>query len=258
MLAEQQSTFNIDDGLRRFQTARAEFRTYLVAKRELEWRVRHALPSTNQFRKATEQLIWNSGVSHFQSCADDCAERFGASGPGGSFPGFESFIDVFYGNAQDVKTRVPEWSRKLYVRWSPPKRRGRGVRKPVPSRPTLMDRSLFRDLQRRALSFMTTVRALPGFNAAWEKKCVPTGVALVVEDGDLRAKEQRFRKNLARAARALENSPLCAQDVHDIALVLRRVIPSRGAAREILRCIGRLSGGEVRRSQNCAQGVAKQ
>ena len=69
-----------------------------------------------------------------------------------------------------------------------------------------------------------------------------------MEDGALRAKEQRFQNNLTRAAQALENSPLCAQDVRDIALVLRRVIPSQGAAREILRCVGRLPGDEAARS----------
>ena len=58
---------------------------------------------------------------------------------------------------------------------------------------------------------------------------VHTGFAFVVADGDLRAKEAVFLKNLAKAERVLEESPLCAQDVLDIALILRRMVPNDAA-----------------------------
>ena len=73
---------------------------------------------------------------------------------------------------------------------------------------------------------------------------VPAGVALVVEDGDLLAKEQRFRNNFAKAERALNETPLCMQDVCDVALALGRVLPSQGATRVVLRFVGRCPGDE--------------
>ena len=83
---------------------------------------------------------------------------------------------------------------------------------------------------------MRAVRALPRFNPAWERKMVRGGPALVVEDGDLRASEARFRTNLAKADRVLEETALCAQDWLDIALVLRRSLAS-GVAQNVLRFV---------------------
>ncbi len=225
--------------LHRFHTARAAFRAYLITKTELEWRVRRLLPAQDKFRKAAEQLIWTSGVSHFQSCADECAERFGASCPGAVFPGFDSFIDVFYGNAQQVDTRVLEWSRKLLAQPPPPPRK----RKRGTPRPILLDRALLRDAGRYALAFMTAVRALPGFKKQWETKMVSVPVAaFVVEDGNLSAREKRFRRNFAKAERALDETPLCTQDVCDVALVLSRLLPSQLATRVVLRFVGKCPG----------------
>ncbi len=229
--------------LHRFHAARAAFRAYLITKIELEWRVRRLLPGQDKFRKAVEQLVWTSGVSHFQSCADDCAARFGASSPGATFPGFDSFMDVFYGNAQQVDTRVPEWSRNLLVQLSPPKRRKRGVKNTPRPRPTLLDRALLRDTGCYALAFMTAVRALPGFKKKWENKTVSSPVAtFVAENGGLSAKESGFRRNFAKAERALDETPLCAQDVCDVALVLGRVLRSQLATRVVLRFVGKCPG----------------
>ena len=225
-----------DLGLRCFLEARALLREWLVAKEELLWRIRYILPERDRFRKATERLLYNNGVSHFQSYADDCAARFGAAQADGRFPRFDSFIDVFYGDAQLVVTRVPQWSRMLFeVRsLSPPRKKRRGEPKRKPARPTLLDRSLLRDAGERARAFMRAVRALPHFNPAWESKMVAAGFAFVVADGDLSAKEAVFLKNLAKAEQVLEESPLCEQDVLDIALILRQLLPASDAAKRVL------------------------
>ena len=84
---------------------------------------------------------------------------------------------------------------------------------------------------------MRAVRALPHFNPAWEKKTVRGGPALVVEDGDLRASEARFRTNFSKAERVLEDTPLCAQDWLDMALVLRRGLLASDVAQKVLRFV---------------------
>ena len=248
--------------LQRFLEARALLREWLVTKEELLWRIRHVLPERDGFRKATERLLYNSGVSHFQGCADDCAERFGSphsrsayplsrSGAvqaDGRSPRFDSFIDVFYGDVQEVQTRVPQWSRRLFeVRnRSPPRKQRRGDPKRKPARPTLLDRSLLRDVGERARAFMRAVRGLPHFKPAWENRMVHTGFTFAVADGDLRAKEAAFLKNLANAERVLEESPLCAQDVLDIALILRQLLPASDAAKRVLSFVCTcLSGGGI-------------
>lgn len=101
-----------DPDLQRFLEARELLREWLVTKEELLWRIRYILPERDRFRKATERLLYNSGVSHFQSYADDCVARFGAAQANGRFPRFDSFIDVFYNDAQQVVTRVPHWSKR--------------------------------------------------------------------------------------------------------------------------------------------------
>ena len=63
---------------------------------------------------------------------------------------------------------------------------------------------------------------------------VTAGFAFVVADGDLSTKEAVFLKNLAKAERVLEESPLCAQDVLDIALILRQLLPASDAAKRVL------------------------
>ncbi len=170
----------------------------------------------------------NSGVSHFQSCGDECAERFAAAQADGEFPCFGSFIDVFYGDAQQVRARVPEWVAAFRRARSPPRKRRRGEPKPRAKQPTLLDRSPLRDAGRRAGDFMRAVRALPHFNPSRERKMVRAGPALVVEDGDL----------LASEARVLEETALCAQDWLDVALVLRRSLAS-GVAQNVLRFVAK-------------------
>ena len=225
-----------DPGLQCFLETRALLREWLVTKEELLWRIRHTLPERDRFRKATERLLYSSGVSHFQSCADDCAERFGAAQADGRFPRFGSFINVFYGDAQQVESRVPEWSKRLFeVRSrSPPRKKRRGEPKRKPAQPALLDRSLLRDAGWQARAFMRAVRGLPHFNPAWESKMVAAGFTFVVADGDLSAKEAMFLKNLAKAERVLDESPICAQDVLDIALILRQLLPASDAAKRVL------------------------
>ena len=53
-----------DLGLQCFLEARALLRDWLVTKEELLWRIRHILPERDRFRKATERLLYNSGVSN--------------------------------------------------------------------------------------------------------------------------------------------------------------------------------------------------
>ena len=86
---------------------------------------------------------------------------------------------------------------------------------------------------------MRAARALPHFNPAWERKMVRGGPALVVEDGDLRASEARFRMNLAKAEQVLEETLLCAQDWLDMALVLRRGLLASDVVQKVLRFVAR-------------------
>ena len=117
---------------------------------------------------------------------------------------------------------------------SPARKKRRGEPKRKPARPTLLDRSLLRDVGERARAFMRAVRALSHFNPAWESKMVHAGFTFVVADGDLRAKEAVFLENLAKAERVLAESPLCAQDVLDIALILRRAHLASDAAKSVM------------------------
>ena len=126
---------------------------------------------------------------------------------------------------------------------SPPRKKRRGEPKRKPARPTLLDRSLLRDVGERARAFMRAVRGLPRFKPAWESKMVAAGFAFVVVDGDLSAKEAVFLKNLAKAERVLEESPLCAQDVLDIALILRQLLPASDVARRVLHSVWTCPGG---------------
>ena len=87
---------------------------------------------------------------------------------------------------------------------------------------------------------MRAVRALPHFNPAWERKIVRAGPALVVADGNLRAREARFRANLAKAERVLEETALCAQDELSIALVLRKSLAG-GVVQNVLRFVAECS-----------------
>ena len=126
---------------------------------------------------------------------------------------------------------------------SPPRKKRRGDPKRKPARPTLLDRSLLRDVGERARAFMRAVCGLPHFKPAWESRMVHTSFTFVVADGDLRAKEAVFLKNLAKAERVLEESPLCAQDVLDIALILRQLLPASDAAKRVLGFVWTCPGG---------------
>lgn len=225
---------DIEVGLQQFRLARSEFRAYLVAKEELRWRVERFLPVGDRCRKAVARLVSDSSVSAFQSCADECACRFAESLPGGRFPGFESFIDVFYGNASHVETRTSEWAGQ-----SPNpracltlKRNGATEKTCTPS---LLDKSLLHALGRHAFAFMAATRQLPAFDPRWEAKAVAAhfGVFMVTE-GNLIAEERCFAQKYAAASQVMDSTPLAPQDARMLLMCLRRKLGSDDAARTIL------------------------
>ena len=206
--------------LHRFHVARDTFRRYLAKKEELLWRVSHLLRPTDKLRKAIERC---PSLSPFQSCADNCAANFADSRADRKFPGFESFIDVFYGNCWLVPTRAEAWDRHDFAAAWPPHRR-------PPRALTLMDRALLRDLGSLADDFMRQVRALPYFRPAWNAKEVRRGI---FAEGDLNRAEKKFRKNFAAAVELLAARPLCPQDRYDVLLCLQRQLPP-SVVRDIL------------------------
>ena len=105
-----------------------------------------------------------------------------------------------------------------------------------------MERSLLRDLRDSAQAFREAVRSLPGFNVSWENKAAQARGSFVLPNGDLRASEKVFRANLLRAERALEISPLTAQDIQDILLCLRRALNSPDIAHVVLGFVGERAG----------------
>ena len=207
--------------LHRFHVARDTFRRYLAKKEELLWRVSHLLRPTDKLRKAIERC---PSLSPFQSCADNCAANFADSRADRKFPGFESFIDVFYGNCWLVPTRAEAWGRQEFAVSA-----ARFPRRRPPRALTLMDRALFRDLGSLADDFMRQVRSLPHFRPAWNGREVRSGI---FAEGDLNRTEKRFRKSFPAAEQLLAAQPLCAQDKFDLLLCLRQLPTS--VVREIL------------------------
>ena len=144
-----------------FGVARTALRGYLAARSELHWRVRNLYNKTDAFTKAVEAL---GGVEDFQSCADECAYSVARARGGDAFTclGLEHWMDAFYGKAWNIESRADEWSEKLHLNASRPKRRRLSV-----STSSLLDRALLRDLGARATSFMAAVRQLPYFKKDW-------------------------------------------------------------------------------------------
>ena len=193
--------------LHRFHVARDTFRQYLAKKEELLWRAQHLLRPTDKLRKAIERC---PSLSPFQSCADNCAADYADSRADRRFPGFESFIDVFYGNCWLVPTRADAWGRQDFAvsaTWSPRRRPARSL--------TIMDRALLRDVGSLATAFMGQVRSLPHFKPAWNAKEVRSGI---FAEGDLNRAEKKFRKHFAAAEQLLAEQPLCKQDQIDLLL----------------------------------------
>ena len=227
--------------VQRFLDGRTFFRSYMIARKELEWLLQRTLPEKIRFRRAAEALIWKSDIAKLQSCADSCAFSYAASCPDSRFPGFHWPGDVFYGEAQLVCSRVPIWAKSAMS--TAPETRCRRKQRPKGARPTLLERSLLRDLRDSAQAFREAVRALTGFNVSWENKAAQARGSFVLSNGDLRACEKVFAQNLSRAERALEISPLTAQDVHDILLCLRRCLNnSPDIAHVVLGFVGERAG----------------
>ena len=204
--------------------ARTALRGYLAVRSELHWRVRNLYNKTDAFTKAVEAL---GGVEDFQSCADECAYSVARARGGDAFAclGLEHWMDAFYGKAWNIESRADEWSERLHLNASRPRRRRL-------SAPTslLLDRTLLRDLGAHATSFMVAVRQLPYFKTDWNKKMLTVRVGLLLlADGQLDARERKFFEKLTKAQKILEERPLCEQDKRNILLCLCRFVPGSAA-----------------------------
>ena len=126
-----------------FWLARTALRGYLAVRSELHWRVRNLYNKTDAFTKAVEAL---GGVEDFQSCADECAYSVARARGGDAFAclGLEHWMDAFYGKAWNIESRADEWSERLHLNASRPKRRRLSAS--TSTRSSLLDRALLRDL----------------------------------------------------------------------------------------------------------------
>ena len=185
-----------------------------------------ARPELVAFTKAVEGL---AGVGDFQSCADECAYSVARARGGDSFAcfGLEHWMDASYGEALNIESRTAEWSEKLYLSASRPKRRRLSAS--TSTRSSLLDEALLRDLGAHATSFMAAVRELPYFKKDWNKKLTVRVGPLLLADGRLDARERNFLRKLAKAQKILEARPLCAQDKRDVLLCLCRFMPGNAA-----------------------------
>ena len=177
--------------------------------------MQHLLRPSDKLRKAIERC---PSLSPFQSCADNCAADYAHSRADHRFPGFGSFIDVFYGNCWLVPTRAEAWGRQEFAASAA----GFPRRQP-PRALTLMDRALLRDLGSLADDFMRQVRALPYFKPAWNAKEVRRGI---FAEGDLNRTEKKFRKNFSAAVELLAARPLCPQDKYDVLMCFHDQLPT--------------------------------
>ena len=140
-------------------------------------------------------------------------------------------MDVFYGNAWCVTSRVDMW---IDARVGDPHRK-RAQKRPgerQTQQPLLqmLDRSLLRDVGRNAEAFMSAVRSLPHFRPGWNMEATRSGM---VFDGALVKSERNFRKHFAAATELLDAQPLCAQDMFDILWCLYRRVPAETSRRII-------------------------
>ena len=126
----------------RFWLARTALRGYLTARSELDWRVQNMYNKTDAFTKAVEGL---GGVGDFQSCADECACSFARVHGRDVFAGLglEHWMDAFYGEAWNIESRADEWSERLHLNASRPKRRR--LCASTFTRSSLLDRALLHD-----------------------------------------------------------------------------------------------------------------
>ena len=154
--------------------------------------------------------------------------RASGSSIGSCFCSAPPALDAFYGEALNIESRTDEWSEKLYLNASRPKRRRLSAS--TSTRSSLLDRALLRDLGAHATSFMAAVRQLPYFKKDWNKKELTVRVGpLLLADGRLDARERKFLQKLAKAQEILEARPLCAQDKRDVLLCLCRFVPGSAA-----------------------------
>ena len=137
-------------------------------------------------------------------------------------------LDAFYGEAWNIESRTDEWSEKLRLNASRPKRRR--LFASTSTRRSLLDRALLRDLGAHATSFMVAVRQLPYFKNDWNKKKLTLRVGpLLLADGQLDALERKFFEKFIKAQKIIEERPLCAQDKRDVLLCLCRFVPGSAA-----------------------------
>ena len=112
--------------------------------------------------------------------------------------------------------------------------------------PTLLDRSLLRDVGKYAFAFMEATRRLPHFDPRWEAKTVIANFgAFKVADGDLKAEGRRFAKKYEKAMQVVDSTPLTPEDVHMLLLCLRRKLANADAARAVLQYICKCRASKV-------------
>ena len=219
-----------DDDLQRFRDARAAFQKYLVAKRELLWRMSNCFKACDGLRKAVETLLRHGGVGTFRSCADEracCNAAAHGTDAFASVPGALDWMDVFFGRATEVETRVAAWSRGA---GPPPKKKRRrlgGEEEPRLAEPvSSLDCVLLRDLGLHAQAFRAAARDLPFYQRAWEKREEATALGnLRIRRAALGAEERSFERNFKKAVAALSGRPLRAQDKRGAELCLSKVLP---------------------------------
>ncbi|MBP61109.1 MAG: hypothetical protein CMJ62_06235 [Planctomycetaceae bacterium] len=202
------------------EQARKALQGFTATKEELIWRITHQLKTADKTRKAVEQLLDTASLGQFQSRADDCACDYAAARPDNAFPGYESPIDVFYGSSLQVPSRVDQWRDAWPPRWETARQR-QGRR--CTTRLTLLDKSLLRDLRHHAEAFMRAVRALPGFQKAWNGKQLRSGF---LRNDSLNEREAKFRKKYATVSQLLLSTPMAPEDIYGIALCMRRMLPA--------------------------------
>ena len=211
------------DEIARFEDARGHIRAFCIAKAEVLWRAQHKLNRSNSFRKAIERLLYGCPLEHFRSRADDCACRYASLRANDDFPGYVSPIDVFYGDAQAVDTRIDDWSAKWF-------QNRKTERKNNAQNVTLLDVSLVDALGKHGRAFMATVRELPCFRESWNGKQHNTG--MFVHEG-LDKCEKQFHRLFGSVSAHLAKQPVCPNDVYDLSLCLGTKLPSSIATDEL-------------------------
>ncbi len=213
--------------LKLFLEARAIFQAYLVARKELAWRVDRYFKPTDAYTRAAARLV-RFGVGTFLAWVDECAAlRAEARGQDvfQGVPATGGWMDMFCGRVCEVQTRVGRWCEEF--RPPEPKRRRKRGEPPIVVRVALLDCTLLRDLRLRAREFMVAVRRLPHFQDSWnrDEEITVIGRLLRVRRGPLNDAERKFEFLLAKAASVLGKRRLASPDECAVHMCIRRLFP---------------------------------